>query len=302
MYQHGWFNIAFQHELAETLTPAVIGDRRLVLARTDQGIRAFNADCPHRGAHLAYGGRLDNDCIVCPFHGYRVGIGEKEHLFRAEEYPTLVIGDLIFVRLSDAYENGFSAFMTRLAKDHYVLPGFIMPVKVAAPVVIENAFDALHFPAVHHLKTDKLTFRSEDGALIVETHYEFPAGERLKRFNIDYVRSHFIGRAFSPCLIVTQLRSDEFPYTVITATTPLPDGDCVIRLSFLLPIEKFGNPPAQEFCDMMIHASQGGLRDDQLIWEHLSPTAPHNLTAGDRGIVEFQAFCRQFAYAASPDA
>jgi 3-ketosteroid 9alpha-monooxygenase subunit A len=295
MYQHGWYTAAFQHELTETLTPAVIGEHRLVLARSEQGIRAFNADCPHRGAHLAYGGRLEKDCIVCPFHGYRIGLGRKEqHPFQADEYPTLVIGDLIFVRLSDTHELGFSAFMTQLARDHYVLPGFIMPVKAPAPLIIENAFDAMHFPVVHHLKTDKMTFHYEEGVLMVETHVEFPAGAMLRRKNITTVRSHFIGRAFSPGLIVTQLQGDELPYTIITGATPQPDGQCIIRLAMLLPFEKYGNPPDRRLCDVLVQSSQAGFRDDQLIWEHVSPTAPHHLTARDNGIVEFQTFCRQF--------
>ena len=296
MYQHGWYNIAFQHELAETLTPAVIGDRRLVLARTDEGIRAFNADCPHRGAHLAYGGRMDKDCIVCPFHGYRIGLGRREqHAFWAEEYPTLLIGDLVFVRLSESHEYGFSAFMAQLAKDHYVLPGFIMRVNAAASLVTENVFDAQHFRVVHRLKTGRVTVRSEAGVLITETRMEYPAGNRLQRYNITHVRSDFIGRAFSPGLVVTQLRSDELPYTVVTGATPQPDGHCIIRLSLLLPIEKYGNPPDQEFCDMLVQANQGGVSDDLLIWEHLSPTAPTQLAPLDRGIWEFQAFCQQFA-------
>ena len=31
----------------------------------------MDAYCPHLGAHLAYGGKVDGECIDCPFHGWR---------------------------------------------------------------------------------------------------------------------------------------------------------------------------------------------------------------------------------------
>jgi len=37
----------------------------------DGAVRIVDAYCPHLGAHLAYGGRVDGDAIVCPFHGWR---------------------------------------------------------------------------------------------------------------------------------------------------------------------------------------------------------------------------------------
>jgi len=295
MYQHGWYIVAFERELTDTLTPAVLGDRRLVIVRTDQGIRVFNADCPHRGAHLGYGGRLNNDCIVCPFHGYRIGLGQEGQVgFQAHEYLTLAVGGLIFIRLSDQHDNGFGEFMSQLAADHYILPGFIMPLKVAAPMVVENAFDARHFPVVHRLKTDKVTVRQEEGLLVVETRIEFPAGPYLQKYNIHYVRSQFTGRAFSPGIIVTRLQGEELPYSVMTAATPQPDGHCILRLALAFPIEKYGTQPDQAFCDRLLVANQRGLQDDQVIWERLSPTAPHRLTSQDSGVIEFQKYCQRF--------
>src|SRR5687768_10485144 len=77
MYVHGWYKVAFEYELENPLTAAAIGDIRLVLVRSEGGIRAYKADCPHRGAHLAYGGKLNNASIICPFHGYRIGLGKE---------------------------------------------------------------------------------------------------------------------------------------------------------------------------------------------------------------------------------
>src|SRR5690606_33142601 len=45
--------------------------RDLVLYRGDDGAaHLVDAHCPHLGAHLAVGGRVEGDCLRCPFHGW----------------------------------------------------------------------------------------------------------------------------------------------------------------------------------------------------------------------------------------
>jgi phenylpropionate dioxygenase-like ring-hydroxylating dioxygenase large terminal subunit len=44
----------------------------MVLLRTRSGhVRLLEAYCPHLGAHLAVGGRVEGETLVCPFHGWR---------------------------------------------------------------------------------------------------------------------------------------------------------------------------------------------------------------------------------------
>ena len=46
--------------------------RDLVLYRTRVGApRVLDAHCPHLGAHLAVGGKVEGECLRCPFHGWR---------------------------------------------------------------------------------------------------------------------------------------------------------------------------------------------------------------------------------------
>jgi nitrite reductase/ring-hydroxylating ferredoxin subunit len=48
-----------------------IADRELIARRDATGaLHVFDAFCPHQGAHLGHGGRIDDDCIRCPFHGF----------------------------------------------------------------------------------------------------------------------------------------------------------------------------------------------------------------------------------------
>ena len=69
----GWYPVAWSSDLA----PGAIEKRRyfyrdLVLYRGEEGAaHVLGAYCPHLGAHLAVGGKVEGDTIRCPFHGWR---------------------------------------------------------------------------------------------------------------------------------------------------------------------------------------------------------------------------------------
>ncbi|PSJ30438.1 (2Fe-2S)-binding protein [Streptosporangium nondiastaticum] len=71
-FPDGWFGVAFSSELK----PGQVLRRRLagedvVLYRTRGGrLRGIEPYCPHLGAHLGVGGRVENEDLVCPFHGF----------------------------------------------------------------------------------------------------------------------------------------------------------------------------------------------------------------------------------------
>ena len=66
----GWFALAFSSDLEPgDVQPLYVFDEHLVLFRTDNGVaHATAAFCPHLGAHLGHGGRVEGDHLVCPFH------------------------------------------------------------------------------------------------------------------------------------------------------------------------------------------------------------------------------------------
>lgn len=53
------------------------GDRRIVLARTEDGYVAFDDRCPHRGGSLA-GGTMTCHTVQCPWHGSQFDVGSGE--------------------------------------------------------------------------------------------------------------------------------------------------------------------------------------------------------------------------------
>lgn len=296
MYAHGWYQVAFENELTQEITGVSIGKHRLILVRTADGIRAFQADCPHRGVHLMHG-KLDGKSIICPFHSYRIGLARSSSQgFGVAAYPTIVAGGLIFVRLSDSQENGFTDFIKGVEADHTFIPGFVMPARTTAALVTENGFDSKHFPAVHRVpSTDKFVATLEpSGEMAVRSMFDVPNMTWIRtKQGEPTVRVPFLARTFSPGLIAVRL-DGELPYWVLTGATPTEDGYCVIRLSLLLPKKVHGDPPNPQFYNHLLKQSKLAVEDDRVMWESISPTAPSKFTSWDEPILEFHKFCQAF--------
>jgi phenylpropionate dioxygenase-like ring-hydroxylating dioxygenase large terminal subunit len=71
-FPNGWFRIAYSDELLSGgVKPLHYFGKDFVLFRTEDGkLQVFHAHCPHLGAHLGYGGKVESNTIRCPFHGW----------------------------------------------------------------------------------------------------------------------------------------------------------------------------------------------------------------------------------------
>ena len=107
----GWFIVAEARDLdpGQTMAFHVFG-RDVVLFRTESGEpRMVDAYCAHLGAHLGVGGKVEGDCIRCPFHGWRydgvsgrcteIPYGETDRIpsqAKVRSYPTLERNHMIW--------------------------------------------------------------------------------------------------------------------------------------------------------------------------------------------------------------
>ncbi len=71
-FPNGWFRVAYSDELLPgEVKPLHYFGKDFILFRTeDSKPQVFDAHCPHLGAHLGYGGRVEGNTIRCPFHGW----------------------------------------------------------------------------------------------------------------------------------------------------------------------------------------------------------------------------------------
>jgi 3-ketosteroid 9alpha-monooxygenase subunit A len=300
----GWYQIAFTRELESDVTPAQLGHVPLVIVKTSQGVRIFDATCPHRGAHLGYGGELVGDAIACPFHGHRVHLGRGTRArFAVREYHTLDLGGMVFVLLSAQHENGLAAYLRGLARTHSFTPGFLLGASVPPQYVIENAFDAAHFQAVHGVtRRPALKIREDaQGALVAESIFKTNRPSLWRKAALatadvpttpNGVALQFVAHAFSPTLVATELRDGEDAHMVITAATPRGDGTTGIRVSAAVPRD---SDPAQqlEVVRRLLHDSQTAFAQDLAVWKHLILGAPQRFAPGDAAVIRFRAFCER---------
>jgi nitrite reductase/ring-hydroxylating ferredoxin subunit len=56
------------------ITTIHIGEKSICLARTDNGLKACFAKCPHAGGDLSEGFLDKKENIICPIHGYRFSL------------------------------------------------------------------------------------------------------------------------------------------------------------------------------------------------------------------------------------
>jgi hypothetical protein len=297
-YVHGWYQLAFERDLAALVTPLSFGDQSLMAVRGRNGeVRVFDAVCPHRGAHLAYGGRLDGDAVVCPFHGHRIGLGSAgPEGFCVSEHTCLAAGGGLFVRLSGQAHPDLARGLEELGGGHTFVPAFEMAAETTIEVVIENGFDGAHFPSVHGLlRSPGLVARSGSyGELMVEGVFAIPTGNEGGR-GAPPAQARYTGHAFSPGLFVADLAGDApFRYRIMTTATPVGDGrNCIVRLTLILPSDERGLVD-ETFARDLIAYSRDGLEKDHAIWRRLDPRHVPRLTPQDDPVAAFGSFCRSF--------
>lgn len=285
---NGWFVVAEASDLAPGDVRALyLFGRDLVLYRTDDGeARLMDAHCTHLGAHLAVGGRVEGDCIRCPFHGWRFDgadgtcqeipygdvtrIPPKAH---GRSYPTLERNHMVwawyhaeggdpFYEVPDVPEFSDPEWSPILVRT--------FDVAVAAQDMAENNVDFAHFQYVHG--TDSIP----EDEFIVEGTYKKAVGGG----------GTFVREGFGLGLGV--LRVQDF-VTFLSSTTPIDEGNVRVRWIFTAPRtagDDAAEKAAESFC--------AGVSQDIPIWENKVYRDPPVVTRSEKLILEHRRWARQF--------
>src|SRR5579859_6485343 len=74
-YPRGWFMIAREDELSavEPLSVRLLGRKMVAYLDVSGRPAVLDSVCPHMGADIAVGGKVDQGGVRCPFHGWRFG-------------------------------------------------------------------------------------------------------------------------------------------------------------------------------------------------------------------------------------
>jgi nitrite reductase/ring-hydroxylating ferredoxin subunit len=285
---NGWFVVAEAADLAPGEVRALrYFDRDLVLYRTAGGApRVMDAHCPHLGAHLAVGGRVEDECLRCPFHGWRFD-GESGHCVEipyggvtrippkahARSYPTLERNHMVWAWHHTQGSDPFYDVpeVTEFDDDDW-LPIVVrdFEIRVSAQDMAENNVDFSHFRYVHG------TAAIPEDEFITDGTYKKTVGGG----------GNFVREGFGLGLGVLRIAGYT---TFLSSTTPLDAGNVHVRWVFTAPRANGEDAAAQaadSFC--------AGVSQDIPIWENKVYRDPPVITRTEKLILEHRRWSRQF--------
>ena len=161
---YGWFAAGRVDEMAaEPVATVHYHGKDLVAWRDGDGVHVFDAHCPHLGAHLGVGGRVEDGCLVCPFHewsfrpdGTNAAIpyaDRPNRKARVRSYPTAVRNGLVlFWHHPDPGVAPQWEVPEVLADTSVEVGRYTWTVRSAWQEVAENSVDMAHFRSVHGLE------------------------------------------------------------------------------------------------------------------------------------------------------
>jgi phenylpropionate dioxygenase-like ring-hydroxylating dioxygenase large terminal subunit len=157
---HEWFAVARAADvpMGRPVAARLLG-RDLVLWRSNEGVRAWQDLCVHRGARLSLGTVRDN-CLICPYHAWQYdSAGQCVHFpAHPNQTPPLKAHASVF----HAMER-YGLIWASLAEPRHGLPEFAelsdpsfrqliagpYAFHAQGPRIIENFLDVAHLPIVH---------------------------------------------------------------------------------------------------------------------------------------------------------
>jgi 3-ketosteroid 9alpha-monooxygenase subunit A len=177
-YPNGWFRVAYSSEIAVgELKPLHYFGRELVVFRGEDGdARVFDAHCPHLGAHLGHGGKVEGNGIRCPFHAWRFdGDGSCAEIPYAKRippkssiaaWPVCEKNGIVFVHYDDQGKAPRYEIpdLPELQSDDWSVPeNRFWNVRSRWFDMNENAVDNIHFKYIHGVPNIPESVISVDG-------------------------------------------------------------------------------------------------------------------------------------------
>jgi phenylpropionate dioxygenase-like ring-hydroxylating dioxygenase large terminal subunit len=306
-YPNGWFAVAFSEEVppGRVLRRRLMGED-VVIYRTRGGVvRVIEPYCPHLGAHLGYGGRVEGEEIVCPFHGFRFDTsGACVANSYATRPPRAQLSPRIFRELNGAIvvwrdaDGGAPTWeLPRLPNDGFPAAARRTYTIVDHPQeVMENAVDIGHIQPVHGYQNPQIRtpIHADGPHLRIGTVAErvFPVlgnVEMLLDFEID-------GLGF----IWVLAKIPRFGGEALFQAWPTPIDPCRIDLRFAMSLrvlrdrEATGMAVSRLLTSALASAFWSDLTKDFPIWENKQFVARPRLAKGDGPIIPFRNWARQF--------
>ncbi|MFO0688301.1 MAG: Rieske 2Fe-2S domain-containing protein [Myxococcota bacterium] len=303
---YGWYPVAWRFELqpGDVLKRRYFA-RELVLFRGESGAASvLDAHCPHLGAHLGVGGKVEGDSLRCPFHGWRfAGDGQcveipyasrKPAHARAFAYPVRESGGVVWAwyhpkRTEPSFEPpeipeyGAEDWMSDWTPYEWT-------VRTHPQEVAENSVDWPHFHHIHHMEPPP------DRAVRFEGHeIRWHAATTKNVSTLDGAADSIrvVGR--NPGLGCSYVRYSGMGDSVIVmGMTPIDDETMHMRFGVIG--KKNGRSDAEMAAFQKAYADDMALAVEQdfPIWENKAYHSAPRLCDGDGPVPDFRRWASQF--------
>ena len=301
-YPNGWFQVAYSDDLPRAgVLPLKYFGRDLVLFRTEEGkAELLDAHCPHLGAHLGYGGKVEKDCIKCPFHAWKFdGAGKCTEVPYSDKAPPAK------ARIKSWHlreVNGIIVAWHHLAGE---APSWEIPalpevgaadwtpyecrrwkIRTHNQEMAENAVDSAHFHYVHGTVDRPKSEAHVEGhvlRVVSQTKMRTPMGKVTGQ-----VESHSFGFGYSTTRFTGIVET-----LLVAGITPIDDEDVDVRFSFMVKKQVDGNVTSTVGKAFMAEIERQ-LGQDIPIWEHKVYVNPPLVVDGDGPIGIFRRWVKQF--------
>lgn len=304
-YARGWYRALQADELPPgAVRPLDYLGRRLVAYRGEDGLPAiFDAHCPHLGAHLGVGGRVDGAWLRCPFHGWAFG---RDGVCRDIPYARR-IPDRAVVRSHPVVErNGALFFWFDPAGgapsfEVPVLPEWGHPdwspswhrtvwtVQTHPLDILENGIDFPHSMPVHGFDAPR-GFYAFEGPL-----YRWGAETGKTIELLDDRREHFRFAVETWGLGVSHVHYDGlFSVVFQIGQTPIDERTTQIDFSVLTRARDRDDPEIGPALARYVADNVRTFEQDFPIWENKAHRAHPLLCDGDGPIPAFRRWASQF--------
>ncbi len=308
-YPDGWFQVAYSAELAaDGVMPLKYFGRDLVLFRDAEGrATVLDAFCPHMGAHLGHGGKVEGGCIKCPFHAWKFdGAGDCVEVPYAKKIPpkakvaswrAVEKNGLIMVwhhaagspptwEVPDLPEYGDPEWT-----DYETLS---WKIRTANQEMAENSVDSAHFLYLHgtqEMPTSKAEVHGHVLHSFSTTLMGTPRGQTPGSVDV-----HAYGFGF------TTTRFKGIVETLLVSSATTIDEDYV-ELRFAFSVKKMVDKDVTSTVGKaFMREVKRQLEQDIPIWENKIYVNPPLLVDGDGPIGVFRKWARQFYSGPQPEA
>jgi nitrite reductase/ring-hydroxylating ferredoxin subunit len=301
-YPNGWFSVCFSEELqvAQVKRIQAFG-REIALFRGEDGVaHALDAYCAHLGAHLAVGGKVCGNRLVCPFHAWEYdGEGSCVHIPYSNKIPPRAKQAKYALHEVNGYialwhhaENSAPTYEVPVIPE-VTDPKFRLfkentwEVHTHLQEVFENAIDIPHFVVVHGMNVQRSHFETDGpfGALELDIKRDDnDAQAQVDEHQQSQIRSFVWG----PGLSLTRV-SGWMKGVSVQTLTPVDLEKIVIRHRYYVGDEA----PQDKMHEFFDFYAQDWVRDFD-IWNRKKYRAVPNLAEGDGDVNKFRRWYAQF--------